>query len=266
MKRSVAAGAGAVVLVIAGAGAVLPQPSDDLSAYISGDRRSGYTYLTPETRALQNDEFSNPGQLWVEQGEALWTSTADGPSCQSCHGDAATAMKGVGARYPAWDEASGRVINIEQRINTCRAEHQKAAPFAYESQELLSLTAFVNRQSLGMPVEVTVDGPAAASFAHGREMFYSRIGQLDLSCASCHEDRAGDHLRGETISQGQINGFPIYRQLWQTMGSTHRMFAWCNEAVRAEPHAAGSQDYVDLELYERWRGRGLPVETPAVRR
>ena len=68
------------------------------------------------------------------------------------------------------------------------------------------------------------------------------------------------------ISQGQVNGFPIYRQLWQTMGSTQRMIAWCNEAVRAEPYPAGSQETVDLELYAKWRARGLPVETPAVRR
>lgn len=250
-----------------GAGAVLSQ-DDDLSAYTSDDRRSGYTFLTPETQALQNDDFANPGLLWVEQGGRLWSEPAGAAnqSCEGCHGDAATAMKGVAAHYPKYDEGAGRVINLEQRINLCRTEHQKAEPFAYESTDLLSMTAFVGTQSRGEKVDVAIDGPAAASFARGKEQFYTPIGQLDMSCADCHETSVGARLRGEVISQGQINGFPIYRQLWQTMGSTHRMFGWCNEAVRAEPYAYGSQEYVDLELFERWRGRGLPVETPAVRR
>src|SRR5262249_32789675 len=156
--------------------------------------------------------------------------------------------------------------NLEQRINASRVDHQKAPAFAYESLELLALTALIGRQSYSMPVNVKTDGPAAESYERGRAAYYARRGQLDLACSSCHEDNVGGHLRAEVISQGQINGFPIYRQLWQTMGSTHRMFAWCNDAVRAEPYPYGSQEYVDLELFTRARGNGLPVETPAVRR
>ena len=131
---------------------------------------------------------------------------------------------------------------------------------------MLALTAFVGRQSRGMSVAVQVAGPAVPSFQRGRTAYFERRGQLDMSCAQCHQQLVGSRLRGEVISQGQINGHPVYRQIWQTMGSSHRMFAWCNEAVRAEPHAPGSQEYVDLELFVKWLGRGLPVETPAVRR
>lgn len=251
-------------LLLAGAGIAAAQ--QDLSAYIQGDRRSGYTYLTPETRALQDDEFANPGMLWVDEGAKLWNAQPPGAkSCAGCHNDAASSMKGVAARYPAWDAEQKRVISLEQQINQCRGR-QKQPALAWESRELLALTALVGRQSRGMPLAVTINGPAAASFARGKAEYEKRRGQLDLSCASCHEQQVGAKLRAEAISQGQVNGFPIYRQLWQTMGSTHRMFAWCNEAVRAEPYAGGSQEYVDLELYARWRGRGLPVETPAVRR
>jgi L-cysteine S-thiosulfotransferase len=252
-------------LVAAGTSVALAAPIDP-SRYIVGDKRSGYTFLTPETRAQQDDEFANPGMLWVERGARLWQADAPGGACVTCHGDAATTMRGVAARYPAYDAKAGKVINLEQRINACRTEQQKAAPFAYESLEMLGLSAYVGRQSYGMSVDVKTDGPAAQSYARGRTEYYARRGQLDLACSSCHEDNAGGHLRAETISQGQINGFPIYRQLWQTMGSTHRMFAWCNDAVRAEPYAYGSQEYVDLELFTRARGNGLPVETPAIRR
>ncbi len=220
---------------------------------------SGYDFLTPESRALQDDDFANPGMLWVETGAALWSE-----GCASCHAEGG--MRGVAARYPQWDEKLGRVINLEQRINDERQTRLGLPPLDYESEALLGLTAFIGNQSKGLPVDVRIDGPAAASFERGRDFFYTRRGQLDLSCASCHEQHVGDHLRAETISQGQTNGFPIYRALWQTMGSTHRMFAWCNEAVRAEPYPPGSQEYVDLELFERWRSIGLTVETPGLRR
>lgn len=260
--RRAAAPALAGALALAGLAALA-----DPAAFGNAGARSGFDFLLPETQALQRDDFANPGMLWVEEGGRLWDEAPEGgPSCAACHGDAAVAMRGVGARYPAWSEPEGRVVSLEQRIDLCRTGHQHAEPLAPESEALLALTAFVRHQSAGMPVDVDVTGPAAESFRAGRAFYETRRGQLDLACTSCHVDHAGDHLRGEVISQGQTNGFPIYRQLWQTMGSVHRMFAWCNTAVRAEPYPAQSQTYVDLELYLAWRGRGLPVETPAVRR
>jgi sulfur-oxidizing protein SoxA len=230
--------------------------------------RSGYSYLTPETQRLEDDDFANPGMLWVEQGEVLWNQPAglSGKACTNCHGDAAQSMRTVATRYPAYSPAAQHVISLEQQINRCRTTRQYATALPYDSQNQLALTTFISYQARGLPMNVAIAGPAAESFRRGRTSFYLRRGQLDLSCANCHEQHPGGHLRGETISQGQVNGFPIYRQLWQAMGSTHRMFAWCNEAVRAKPYPTGSQEYVDLELYERWRGRGLPVEAPAIRR
>lgn len=244
-----------------------PAAAQDMSGHSVEGRRSGYTFLSPATRAQQDDDFTNPGMLWVEHGKRLWaTPGGAGKSCATCHADAMQSMRGVAARYPAFDPTRRRVINLEQRINACRVEHQQASQLPYESQELLGLTAFVGRQSLGIPVAVRIDGPSATSFQRGRATYYQRQGQLDMSCAQCHQERAGARLRGEVISQGQINGHPVYRQLWESMGSTHRMFAWCNAAVRAEPYPPGSQNYVDLELFVKWLGRGLPVETPAIRR
>ncbi|QQR39292.1 sulfur oxidation c-type cytochrome SoxA [Devosia rhizoryzae] len=230
--------------------------------------RSGYSFLTPELQQLQDDDFANPGLLWVDQGATLWETAAgtSNRSCADCHGDASVSMRGVAPRYPAYSEELGRMVNIEGQINQCRSARQGAEPLPYESEDLLSLTAFVSNQSAGLPISLAVVGPAAESLERGRAFFYQRRGQLNLSCANCHEDNVGNHLRAEPISEGQTNGFPIYRNLWQTMGSTHRMFAWCNEAVRAEPYAAGSQDYIDLEVFERWRSNGLTIETPAVRR
>ncbi len=229
-------------------------------------RRSGSTYLSEENRRLQDDPFGNPGLLWVERGGELWAQP-HGPSqksCVSCH--AASDLRGTRARFPRFDARRKRLINLEQQINRCREERLGAVAYAYESEELLALTALLSFESRGMPLEVDIEGPAKPFFEAGRAFFERRRGQLDMACAHCHERYAGQRLRGEVISQGQINGFPVYRHTWQTLGSSHRMFAWCNTAIRAEPLAYGADEYVNLELYLAWRGRGLGVEAPAVRR
>jgi L-cysteine S-thiosulfotransferase len=256
----------AMRLVCAGVGML--SAADELSRYIVDGRRSGYTYLSEENQRLQNDDFANPGLLWVERGRELWhrQDGQAGASCASCHGDAAESMRGVRTRYPRFDSTRGKLINLEQQINRCREERLRATPNPYDSESLLDLTAFVGFQSRGLPIDVRIDGPAQPFFEAGKAFFYQRRGQLDLSCAHCHEQYAGQRLRGDVISQGQVNGFPIYRFTWQALGSMHRMFDWCNTSIRAEPYSLGSDAYVNLELFVAWRARGLPVETPAIRR
>src|SRR5579864_287270 len=131
----------------------------------SAERRSGYSFMKPDTQAMQDDETSNPGMLWVMEGEGLWDKK-DGTSqksCADCHGDARDSMKGVAARYPAFDQALGRPVDLEGRINLCRARHQEASPLAYESRELLALSAFIAQQSRGMPISPPGD-PQLAPF------------------------------------------------------------------------------------------------------
>ena len=109
------------------------------------ERKSGYDFMGRETRAMQDDDTTNPGMLWVLDGETLWSRKAGeaNKSCADCHGDATTSMKGVAARYPAFSPARGRPINLEQRINMCRTDQQKAPPLAFESKDLLALAAYV---------------------------------------------------------------------------------------------------------------------------
>src|SRR5262245_1154645 len=92
--------------------------ASELSRYVVEGRRSGYTYLSEENQRLQDDDFANPGLLWVERGRELWRQ-ADGSaakSCASCHSDAAESMRGVRTRYPRFDPIHGKLINLEQQI------------------------------------------------------------------------------------------------------------------------------------------------------
>jgi len=216
---------------------------------------------------MQEDDLANPGMLWVAEGGGLWRQPvgAAGKSCASCHGDPGVSMKGVAARYPAYDAGLGRVINLEQRISLCRVGRQQAAALAYESEDLLALTTYVAHQSRGLPIHVAIDGPARAFFEAGRATFFARQGQFNLACAQCHDDRWSGSLRGNRITQGQANAYPEYRLEWQGVGSLQRRLRGCFIGVRAEPYPYGDQAYVNLELYLAWRADGLPIETPGVR-
>lgn len=248
-------------------GRSLPDAAGDVASG-ANTRRSGYSYLSPDTQQIQNDDFANPGMLWVERGRELWNKVEGraGAACATCHAEATMSMRGVRTRYPRFDRARKKLVNLEQQINGCRQRHMQAQAYAYESDALLALTTFISFHSRDLPIQVQIAGPARKFFRAGRTFFMQRRGQFDLACVHCHEQHAGQRLRGEVLSQGQSNGFPIYRQLWQALGSSHRMFAWCNTAIRAEPFALGSDEYVNLELYMAWRARGLPVESPAIRR
>ena len=230
-------------------------------------RRSGYSFMTSDTQAMQDDDTSNPGMLWVLDGEALWNKrvgTAN-KSCADCHGDAKASMKSVAARYPAFDKPLGRPVDLEQRINLCRTSQQQAGELDYESHDLLALTAFIAHQSRGTPIAPASDPRLASFVARGRELFMQRQGQLNLACANCHDDNCDRHLAGAAITQGQPTGYPMYRLEWQTLGSLQRRLRGCMTGVRAQAFSFGAPELVELELYLMSRAAGMPVETPAVR-
>jgi L-cysteine S-thiosulfotransferase len=248
-------------LVLAAAGAAPPAFAAEIPP---AQRRSAYDLMSREIKAMQDDDTANPGTFWVLDGEALWRRKAGAAdkACADCHADAS--MKGVAARYPAFNAARGRPVDLEQRINMCRTEQQKADPLAWESKELLALTAYVARQSRGMPISIATDRMVEFVEA-GRSLFHRRQGQLNLSCSQCHDDNWGKLLAGNVVPQGHPTGYPLYRLEWQGMGSLQRRLRNCMIGLRAEPYEYGAPEHVALELYLMWRARGLPVETPAVR-
>ncbi len=224
--------------------------------------------LSPELQAQQADDGANPGMLWVERGANLWT-TPDGQgakSCAGCHGDAKTSMRGVATRYPSIDTASGTLMNLEARINSCRVKHMSAVPFKYETDDLLGLTAYVAHLSRGLSMAPRIDGPAAPRYEAGRKFYFERQGQHNLACNQCHEAQVGKRLRGDRISSGLGTGYPAYRLDWQRAGSLHRRLRACSLGVRAEQLEYGAPEYVDLELYLAHRASGMSIETPAVRK
>lgn len=248
-------------------GAILAVPLAVI-AQVPHPLKSGVEFQSADVRTLQSDEFGNPGMLWVERGAALWKAARGerNNSCASCHGDAAASMKGVASRYPAFVASLGGVANLEQRINACVVENQKGAALAHESQELLALTAFVARQSRGLPIAARADGPVAPLLERGFRIYHRRQGQLNLACTNCHDASWGRTLLNEKVSQGHPADWPAYRFEWQALGSLERRLRACYFGVRAEMPPYGSDDLLALEVYLAQRAAGLVSEPPGVRR
>ncbi|MEN3353302.1 MAG: L-cysteine S-thiosulfotransferase [Betaproteobacteria bacterium] len=230
--------------------------------------KQGSEFTSPEIKAMQADEFANPGMLWVTRGEGLWREVpaGGGKSCAGCHGDAAVSMKGVATRYPRIDPSAARLVNLAGRINLCRERKQAAPALPQESQDLLALSAYVTYQSRGMPMNVTLDPQNTRDFDRGRERYYRRVGQINLACAHCHDRNWGRTLLFESISQGHGTGWPGYRVEWQTFGSLQRRLRACYSGLRAEMPEYGARELLELELFLAWRANGLPIESPGVRR
>lgn len=227
---------------------------------------SGWLFRADETQTMQMDDFDNPGMIWVEAAAERWATPdgSEGKSCASCHDDPGS-MAGVKAVYPKWNEAAGKVHTLQMQINDCRVNRMGAEAWKTDSGPLLNTEALLASVSRGMPVNVAIDGPAHATWEQGKELYYSRTGQLELSCANCHEDNYGNMIRADHLSQGQVNGFPTYRLKNAKLNGVQSRFKGCVRDTRAETYKPGSSEFVALELYVASRGNGLSVEGPSVR-
>ena len=194
----------------------------------------------------------------MKDGEQRFDAT-----CATCH--TASSLRGVATRYPAWDVALSKPVTLSARIQQCQVRHVKGAPLAAESEALLGLETFVAHQSRGQAIQPPTDARLAPSVEQGARLYRQRVGQLDFSCAQCHDDNAGRRLAGSTIPQAHPTGYPLYRLEWQAVGSLQRRLRHCMSGVRAEPYALGSDEFTALELFLKQRAIGMTIETPAVR-
>ncbi|NCW16204.1 MAG: sulfur oxidation c-type cytochrome SoxA [Rhodobacteraceae bacterium] len=225
---------------------------------------SGWVFRTDETQALQMDDFENPAFVFVDQAIDMFSKVegTEGKSCASCHDDVA---EFAGLRPTMPRVVDGEVVTMEDMVNGCRTKRMGAEPWKWSSGSMTAMTALIGLQSRGMEINVKIDGDAAEHWEAGKELYYTRVGQLDMSCANCHEDNYGNMIRADHLSQGQINGFPTYRLKNTKLNSIHGRFKGCMKNIRATPYKEGGEEFKALELYLASRGNGLSVETPSAR-
>ena len=251
----------ATLLCLAAASAVLAQaglPAASQAPDPSDSRRSGLEVMSPATQALQRDDTQNPGWLWLKAGEQRFNA-----DCVHCH--TSDSLRSVATRYPAWDAVLGKPVSLSGRINQCQQRHRRQSVLALEGEALLGLETYVAQQSRGQVIAPPTDPRLAPWRERGAALWRQRLGQIDLSCAQCHDQHAGGRLAGSRIPQGHPTAYPIYRLEWQTLGSLQRRLRNCMSGVRAEPFAYGADEFIALELYLMQRAAGMMIETPGVR-
>jgi len=227
---------------------------------------SGWVFRTEETQALQLDDFENPGMVFVDHARDTW-ETAEGTagkSCADCHGDVES-MAGLRAVLPRWNADKGALYTMEDYINDSVVNHMGAEKWKYTGAKMQAMVGLISLQSRGHTVAVETGGPAAAAYELGKEIYYTRVGQLDMACSNCHEDNYGVYIRADHLSQGQINGFPAYRLKNAKLNAVHARFKGCMKNIRATPYKPAGDEFRALELYVASRGNGLPIEGPSVR-
>lgn len=238
-----------------------------VSVTCSAGQRSGYEYIKPETQAMQNDDFANPGLIAVERGEELFNTIdqESNKSCASCHGEDGRKLdtKEI-ARYPVYDEKTKSIVNLQTRINNCRRTITEI-DLPLDHADLIALESYVRHLAAGEKVNVKMDGAIRDKLISGERLYKTRYGLIDMSCYHCHALYPGQMIRGQKISQGQANGFPAYRLDTGEVTSLSQRIQQCMVLLRAEPFTVDSAEMQTLELYIMSRSNGLMIETPAVR-
>jgi sulfur-oxidizing protein SoxA len=275
----------AVVVLIALAIGVAPTVATEAIDPVA-DAKAFQKYFTDKFPKLKADDFVNgpyaldedmrrqwkeieqfpPYAFSLEAGKEMFSRPfKNGKSYADCfeHG-------GIGIRqnYPYFDQTEGQVMTLELALNKCR-EANGEPPLGYEKEEMAALTAYMAFTSRGKPFDIKIpdDPRALQAYQNGKRYFYTRRGQLNFSCASCHLQNPGERLRAEVLAPalGILNAMPIYRSEWGAMATISRRFTTCNSQVRGVPLDPQDQDYRDLEYYLSYVSNGLPISGPGAR-
>ena len=262
-----------------------PAQAVDYQAKVNKDIRVFQKYFKDKFPAVSLDEYAdgvyaideNGRQQWkeieefppytiaVEDGKALFEKRfANGKSYADCF-PAGGAVRG---RYPYFDEQRKMVVTLEMAINDCRVANGEK-PLAYNSGDMARISSYMAFISRGQKIDVKVKSKEAyQAYLKGKEFFYSKRGQLNMSCAGCHMEYAGQRVRAEIMSPalGHTSHFPVYRSKWGDIGTLHKRYSGCNENIGAKPFAHQSEEYRDLEFFQTIMSNGMKFNGPASRK
>ena len=274
-----------VLLMIATPLAANASPEDDLKSFRAyftdkfpevpvDDFINGVYSVDPASRE-QWEEFEEfPAyEIYISKGENLFHKKfANGKTFANCFPDY---ENGVRQNYPNFDKASGKIVTMEGDINKCLSDNGEK-PFKLKKGKIAYVGAYIAYMSRENSIDVKIpnDPAAIAAYNRGKKHFYAKRGQLNMSCADCHYNNAGNKIRADILSPalGHPTGFPVYRNKWagssagDGMGTLHRRYGGCNKQVRAKPFKAQSDEYKALEYFHTYMSNGLEVNGPSLRK
>ena len=212
------------------------------------------------------EEFP-PYELNIDKGKALFNKPfKNGKTYASCFRNGGIGIK---QDYPYFDSASGKVVTLESAINDCRTKNGEE-PLKTKKGAIADISAYMSYTSRGKTTNVKIPADAGAmdAYSRGKDHFYGKRGQLNMSCADCHQFNAGNRVRADILSPalGHTTHFPVYRSKWGGLGTLHRRYGGCNKQVRAKPFKAQSDEYRALEYFHTFVSNGLELNGPGARK
>jgi sulfur-oxidizing protein SoxA len=219
-------------------------------------------------RQWQEIEEFPPYEFAIERGGELWQQPVAGDEVYADCFD--RPIDEIRATYPLFDAGRARVVTLETAINDCRAA-LGVPPYAYDSDELISITAYLAFAARGKTVETRIpdDQPGALeAYEEGKRFYYSKRGQLNFACSDCHVTSAGLYVRADRLSAslGHPTHFPVYRSKLGAMITLHQRFAGCVRDVRAKPFELQSTEFRNLEYFLSYMSNGLEFNGPGARK
>ena len=264
--------------MLAGSTLALASPEDDRRALIElfekrfpevkfNDYIYGALAFSADAKAQYDSIMEFPPFLEVlDKGKKMWnTPFKNGKTYASCFPNGG---RDVAGNYPYYDEKLGKVVTFEMKLNMCRVANGEQ-PYGYGDMKTMGvLESYARTLSDGMRVDIKVSSPGArAAYERGREFFYTRHGQLNFACASCHVDSAGKVLRTEILSPviGQATHWPVFRAATNLV-TLQKRYAGCLKNVRAVPPKPGSVEFNDLEYFHTYLSNGLVMHSSVFRK
>lgn len=237
-------------------------PDTPVEDYINGI----YSVDAASREQWESIEDFPPYELDIEEGEAAFNETfANGKSYADCFENG-----GIGIRqnYPMWDAQRETVVTLEMAINECRTNNGEQ-PLPWKKGKLAQISAYMAYTSRGNSIDIKIpDDKAKAAYLDGKKFFYSKRGQLNLSCADCHMTGSNRLIRADLPSPalGHTSHFPVVRSKWGEIGTLHRRYEGCHSDSRSEPLKAQSEHFRNLEYFQTYMSNGLVVNGPGARK
>jgi len=207
-----------------------------------------------------------PFDSQIEAGRKMWeTPFKNGKTYASC---LPSGGKMIAGDYPKFDEAKGKVVTLNDVINECRVANGEEAYKHTDAKTMGTLNAYLRSLSDGMLMNIKVEGPkATAAYEDGKKLFFTRKGQLNFACSTCHVQNAGTRLRSELISPavGHAGHWPVFRG-GDNLVQLQQRYEGCFKSVRAVPAPAGSTPMNNLEYFHSALSNGMPMKANVFRK
>jgi sulfur-oxidizing protein SoxA len=161
-------------------------------------------------------------------------------------------------------------MTLELAINNCRKINGEKPLSYYKGGPMADISAYMAYTSRGKKFDVKIPNSQEALDAYeaGKKLYFTKVGQLNFSCADCHVYQTGTKLRADIPSPGigHTTHFPAYRSGAGRLVTLHERFAGCLNRVRAKPFRAQNEEYRNLEYFISYMSNGLEINGPGSRK